>query len=209
MEGTENFTPPEAEQVVDPAVSRAKFDSEVAAYRALQEEYRRRGMFLIEAEFPKVFAIFASPKLIPAPIAFGIVLDFTNYDLWPPSVRLVHPFTKEPYKANELPTRLPRMMIPTLPPELAAQGVVAAPQAQDMVVDHGSPGEIPFLCLPGVREYHDHPAHTGDAWLLHRGRGEGTLHHILNVLFKYGVEPLQSYQIGFNIIGLVQGAPPQ
>jgi hypothetical protein len=26
----------------------------------------------------------------------------------------------------------------------------------------------PFLCLRGIREYHEHPQHSGDEWLLYR-----------------------------------------
>jgi hypothetical protein len=26
-----------------------------------------------------------------------------------------------------------------------------------------------FFCMRGVREYHEHPEHTGDQWLLYRG----------------------------------------
>ncbi|WP_241359668.1 putative metal-binding protein, partial [Escherichia coli] len=62
------------------------------------------------------------------------------------------------------------------------------------------PDDIPFLCLPGVREYHDHPAHTGDSWLLHRRSGEGSLHFILESIWKHGVEPLD----GFNVMVQVE-----
>lgn len=51
----------EVEALVDPAVSRAKFDRELAQYRALEDDYLRRGWWLLKAEFPEVFAVFASP----------------------------------------------------------------------------------------------------------------------------------------------------
>jgi hypothetical protein len=39
-------------QATDPAVSRAKFESEVAEFRAQGEDYGRRGWFLAEADSP-------------------------------------------------------------------------------------------------------------------------------------------------------------
>ena len=75
-------------QVVDPAVSRSKFDREIAQYRALEQTYVRRGWWLIRAEYPLAVVAFIALKTKPRSVAFGAILDFTNYDLWPPSVRL-------------------------------------------------------------------------------------------------------------------------
>jgi hypothetical protein len=154
---------------------------------------------MLDAEYPEVFVIFGNPQMKPPAVIFGVLLDFTNYDLWAPSVKLVNPFTREPYKANELPSPLMRRTVLPAPPQLVAlamqQGAEVPQMAQDtpLMMAH-SPDEIPFLCLPGVREYHEHPAHSGDSWLLHRGRGEGTLNFILSVLYKYGVQPIK-YQV--------------
>ena len=52
---------------------------------------------------------------------------------------------------------------------------------------------MPFLCLVGVREYHDHPAHTGDAWWLHRKTGAGSLSHLLNVFHSYAIAPITGF----------------
>ena len=59
--------------------------------------------------------------------------------------------------------------------------------------------DVPFLCIPGVREYHEHPAHSGDSWLLHKGSGEGTLYFLLNTIYRYGVEPIPSYGISMGV----------
>jgi hypothetical protein len=67
-------------------------------------------------------------------------------------------------------------------------------QLSNMVQFNG-PDDYPFICLPGIREYHDNPAHTGDSWLLHRGSGEGSLAFILNNIWKCGVEPLAMFQV--------------
>ena len=58
-----------------------------------------------------------------------------------------------------------------------------------------STDDVPFLCLPGIKEYHDHPGHTGDPWELHRPAGAGRLVRLLEVITKYGVEPVT----GFNV----------
>lgn len=192
--------------LVDPAVARAKFERELATYHMLDDEHLRRGWWLLKAEFPEVFVVFATPQTQPATVVLGVVLDFSNYDLWPPSVRLVNPFTRVPYTLNQLPTTLLRRTIvnmqseaiPGLPPGATPQLVQDTPLMQ---AHH--PDDIPFLCLPGVREYHEHPAHTGDSWLLHRGNGEGTLYFLLEKIYQYGVQPISGLhvrmmpQIGF------------
>ena len=190
------------EQFTDPSVSLAKVNAELSDYRALEGQFRERGWFLVESTFPRVVVLMTAPHLRPPSLVCGVALDYTNYDARPPSVRLVNPFTGEPYLAKDLPTSLPRVTQP-------AQGVPGAPpgmliQQVQPLMQAASPDEIPFLCLAGVREYHDHPAHTGDAWELHRVTGAGRLVRILEIIWRYGVQPV-SYnvnmvaQIGFKI----------
>jgi Predicted metal binding domain/Protein of Unknown function (DUF2604) len=198
-----------ARQYVDPAVSLAKYDQEIASFRHLQEEYRRRGWFLIEAEFPEVFVVMASVTTKPPAVVTGVLFDFTNYDAEPPSVRLVDPFTREAYRANELPTALNRAMtaqafeMPGLPAQLQMRA------AQPLMQAH-TPEEVPFLCIAGVREYHNHPGHSGDVWELHRAAGAGKLVRLLDIIHHYGVEPIRGYavqlvpQVGFEF-----GEPPE
>jgi hypothetical protein len=193
------------EALVDPAVSEAKFNREVADFRKLEDVYRARGWWMLKAEFPEISVVFASPKLTPPAVVFGIDLNFLNYDLWPPSVRLVNPFTRIPYTMNQVPSKLNRMVMVQPTPSQAGHMTF-----QDLMQSHG-PDQIPFLCLPGVREYHEHPGHTGDSWLLHRGKGEGTLNYILTQVSTYGVEPINSLNMALNIsvVGFNQGIPPQ
>lgn len=201
--------------LVDPAVSRAKFDREVAEYRMIEDDHLRRGWWMLRAEYPEVFVVFANPVLKPPAVIFGALLDFTNYDLWAPSVKLVDPFTREPYKANELPTILKRRTVHQAPPELVAmlrqQGAEPPQIAQDdPLMQAYSPDDVPFLCLPGIREYHEHPAHSGDSWLLHRDRGEGKLYFILEKLYRYGVQPIKNYNIQMKpVIGFGQQEAPE
>ena len=206
-------------QFADPAVSRRKFDREIAEFRSQADEYRRRGWLLEEAEFPHALVILATAKTQPISILCGVWFDYSNYDAAPPSVRLVHPLTREPYKWSEVPTRLPRMPAPpgvaqALPPGVAqalAQGVA---QAQLVVpiplMQAYGDDDIPFLCLPGVREYHEHPAHSGDHWLSHRTSGAGRLVRLLEVISKYGPETILGFEVEMTPkIRLRAGSPPE
>ena len=89
-------------QTIDPAISRAKFEREIAQYRELEATYRSRGWFLIKAEFPKVHVVFAGPKLKPAAIVVAVELDFSDYELKPPSVTFIDPFSGGPLLRKDL-----------------------------------------------------------------------------------------------------------
>lgn len=200
-------------QYVDSRVSKRKFDREVKEYRVQEAEYRRRGWLLQRADFPTVMVVFAAANLKPPAIVAGVLLDYTNYDAEPPSFRMVDPFTEEPYKPAELPTWLKRQVpgpgfqIQGLPPGAPMPRVV---QEQPLMQWHGD-DDVPFLCLPGVREYHRHPAHSGDAWDLHRGTGAGRIARLLEVVDTYGLRPITDYnmQLKLDVIGFVQGQTPE
>jgi hypothetical protein len=198
-------------QYTDPSVSHKKFDREIAEFRRLDAEYRQRGWFLVHAEYPDVFVLMASPKLSPGAIVTAVSFDYTNYDAAPPSVKLVNPFTGQPYKASELPTQLLRAL-PEQQLQLAgaAEGAPAiAMQAAQPLMQALAPTDIPFLCLAGVREYHEHPAHSGDVWDLHRAAGAGRLVRLLEIISRYGVEPITGYSVQMiPKIGFLSGHPP-
>ncbi|MEJ7786480.1 MAG: putative metal-binding protein [Solirubrobacteraceae bacterium] len=193
-------------QLADPSVSRAKFEREVEEFRLVGSDYSRRGWLLVEAQFPRVFVVMAAPQLTPPPVVTGVLLDYTDYDIMPPSVRLADPFTREPYKASELPTNLLRQVLSDgLPMGLSFPAGMAAPRImqQQPLMQAYAPEELPFLCIAGVREYHEHPAHSGDRWELHRRDGAGRLVRILEIIDRYGVRPLNGY--GVNLIPQVSG----
>lgn len=204
------LTAARAELLVDPAVSRVKFARDVEQCRRLGGELRRRGWWILEAEFPTVLAAFVAPQLRPRPVMFGARIDFENYDLWAPSVRIVDPFTGKPLLSREVPPHLAfaRRVEGVGEVQVPGLGLVQGYGEQPLLVAHG-PDELPFLCLPGVREYHEHPAHTGDDWLLRRDRGEGTLYFLLEKLARYGLEPVQQYQFGLQIVGFARGEAPE
>jgi hypothetical protein len=189
------------ELLVDPRVSKRKFDRELAQFRMLQRDYHRRGWWLIEAEFPNIFIVFASSKLKPPAAAFGAILNFENYDLWSPSLQLVDPFTRVPYKFSELPSPLLRRVdrVAVVTDQSPSTHNQRGEQISLVPIMQSHDNETCFACLPGVREYHNHPAHTGDSWLLRRGSGEGTLHFIIENLSRYGLEAISEYSVSFQI----------
>lgn len=142
-------------------VSRAKLDAELTDWKSNVELYRRRGWLLLGANELEVDVAFVAQvavgELTLPVITTTIRLNFDNYDLWPPSLMFIDPLTA----------------LPALP-------VVNAPERDE----RGDPRNVllghpitkqPFLCLPGLREYHSHPQHNGDDWLLHRTSGQGRL----------------------------------
>ena len=181
-------------QFTDPAVSRKKFNREIAEFRSLRDQYSQQGWFLVRAKYPHALVILATSKTNPITIFSGVFFDYTNYDAVPPSVRLVHPMTGKPYKSNELPSQLPR----TLPSQQI--NLVGAPdgapplelQQQGQLMQAHDPNDIPFLCLAGVREYHEHPAHSGDHWEMHRPSGAGRLIRLIEIISKYGWRQLSA-----------------
>jgi hypothetical protein len=185
--------------LVDPRLSRTKFDREIEEFRKGNRDHQARGWWLLEAEFPEVFIVFANGSLAPPAVIFGAVIIFENYDFWPPSVKIVNPFSRQPYLANQVPTVMKRRLPPVMGPPQVGDPAGQAPQLQFVqempLLQAHDPNDVPFVCVPGVREYHEHPAHTGDSWLLRRGRGEGTLYFVLDVLYRYGVQPISSYKV--------------
>lgn len=187
-----------AEQVVDIEVSRAKFADEVAQWRDRGRAHGQRGILLVDAEFPTAFAVFALPGMRPTHLLFGVELDFTNYDLWPPSVRFVDPLTREPWPPGVVtPTNI---LLNGKPAPLFLRFVADENQpgtfsVQQPVLSQANQGPA-FLCMRGVREYHEHPAHSGDAWLQYRGTGIGSLFYLLDKLHEFSIGHIAGMQVG-------------
>jgi hypothetical protein len=202
-----------AQQVAEPVVSTSKFEREIAEFRSMAADYGRRGWFLIDAAFPHALVLMAAPQVEPHPVVTGVLFDFTDYDFRPPSVQLVDPFTRVPYQWEELPTQLLR--------QVEAQGMpimIQVPNGMEppkMMVNQplmqpDLTGGQPFLCIAGVREYHDHPGHSGDSWDLHRGAGAGKLVRILDVIDTYGVRPISGFNVQLQpqVAGFIQNEVP-
>jgi hypothetical protein len=169
-------------QVVDPRVSETKFQQELDTFYAAEAVHRMRGIFIIKASFPDMVFVFTAPQLRPSPLVFAVKVNFDNYDLEPLSVLFIDPYSWVPLEAAPVPLY---------------RKVIKADQTIELheLVQKESTG-LPFICLPGIREYHLHPAHTGDLWLLHRGKGgEGTLGFILDKLYIYGIQGIGTFQM--------------
>lgn len=157
--------PTERVQLVELGVSRAKLERELDAWDDQADLYRRRGWLLLRRDDLMVQVAFIAPVTLPTGTVLPVVtacirLDYTNYDLEPPSLRFLDIWTREP----------------TAPPVQPAQLSVTGELQNLMPGPHPDTG-LPFLCLPGVLEYHSHPQHSGDLWLVgHRAaQGAGRL----------------------------------
>lgn len=185
MENNENI------QYVDIEVTRRKFKKELNEFKELELEYRKRGVFLIEKNDFKLKFLFAIPSLIPSPIAFSVELDYTNWDFEPPSLVLLNPFTGIPLRSNQVGIQF-----------LQWNAEVGKPQP--LLVGQ----DIPFMCIPGVREYHNHQHHSGDSWFLYRTKGEGKLCDIIEKLIKHSIALINGYSIKINEFMVVSPIMP-
>lgn len=166
--------------IADPSVSRRKFKREVAAALA-HKPFHEQGVWILRAEYPTVFAVLITTRKVPIwrGILCGVHINFADFDVRPPSVKFVDPFNETPLNFNEC-WKFPRLNSkPPLP------GATAGPQQYEAVtLLQAFDLNKPFLCLQGVREYHDSSAHTGDSWFLHRRKN--LLIHILTTLQQFG-----------------------
>ena len=180
-------------QAADTEVSRRKFARELGQLRAIEPTLVSRGWWIMSAEFPYVKVAFATVGMRPRVIPFALKADFTDYDVRPLAITFVDPFEDRELTAMEMMTRLPRRMPfdPSIPTEIAAQLPV---QRVELYQHYPHMPTIPgFLCLPGTRAYHEHPAHSGDPWELHRNTGEGRLFALLETVWRYGAAPLTQF----------------
>jgi hypothetical protein len=174
-------------QCVDPEVTKAKFDEELAAFKAADSIHRKRGVILLDVKFPNIYVAFCAHKLSPPAIAFAVRFNFDNYDVEPLSIQFINPFTFEPILVGQMKVGFPRRLSPN--PEDR--------NFQNLLVWHND--GVPFFCMPGVREYHSHVAHTGDSWWLHRKRGgEGSMGFLIENLYAYGIEGIAAYRLQWN-----------
>jgi hypothetical protein len=169
-------------------VSRAKLARELDDWQANAATYRRRGWLLLDADLDTLtvdVAFLAAPAFGDRPlltVTAAIRLNYDNYDLWPPSLTFIDARTGNPDQ----------------PP---VQALERGEDGQPRNALLGLPGSgRPFLCLPGLREYHEHPQHTGDAWLLHRGSGEGRLAVICDRVWRRMVRNVAGLYIQLQMV---------
>jgi hypothetical protein len=180
---------------VDPQINRMKFDREVDRLNEQRPVLESRGLFVLTSTgFPYVdilvvprhpLRVAVSPppamqlppgiELPPPPVnlppgatatmlmlievpslaerAFKAHFDLTDFDLRAPSLEFRDPWTDA-----------------LLPYATMFRAVEFEQQRKTHIVllnDHPTTHK-PFLCLRGIREYHEHPQHSGDDWMLYR-----------------------------------------
>jgi len=143
-------------------ITRAKFQEQLDRWHANADAYARRGWLLLttgdlSVDIGFLQNVAMGGRTIPV-MTTCVRLDYWNFDLWPPSLTFLDPVTRHP-----------------APPPVRAPDRVSATEVRDALIDQHPETLQPFLCLPGIREYHSHPQHSGDDWLLHRHLREGDL----------------------------------
>jgi hypothetical protein len=171
---------------VAPEVSRLKFEREVNRLVEQQADLQSHGIFIFGTPtYPIVELIFVArhplqvvisppksanielpPDAPPGTVAMAIAaipsisaqafkarFDLTDYDLRAPSLEFRDPWTDVLLSYGT--------MFRALEHEKDRQTHLVL--LDDHPITHK-----PFLCLRGIREYHEHPQHSGDDWLLYR-----------------------------------------
>ena len=169
---------------IDPRVNRIKYDREIARLADQRIILESRGIFVLSStSFPRVDLLFVprhplrialplppgtpSPPQVPAGAtammmvevpslaerAFKAHFDLTDYDLSAPSLEF-----RDPWNDSLLPYAT---MFRALEFEAQRKAHLV------LLADHPTTHK-PFLCLRGIKEYHEHPQHSGDDWMLYR-----------------------------------------
>lgn len=162
MADTKTATLDRGPRLVPESVAAAKFNEQLERWNANAATHARRGCLLLSVGDLSVNLgimqnVAMGGRTIPV-MTVCARIDYWNFDLWPPSVTFLNPVTQEP-----------------APPPVRALDRISPSEVRDALVDQHPHTLLPFLCLPGIREYHSHPQHSGDDWLLHRHLREGDL----------------------------------
>lgn len=170
--------------LVDPAISRAKLERELAEWDAKSDLHREQGRIILRRRDLEVDVAFACPfALAPGQVPLGLIalairLRFDDYDLRPPSLGFINAFTGKP----EAPS------IEALEDKRDGSGHITI-----LPLDPRT-GER-FFCAPGVREFHEFPQHTGELWPVYRGCGAGRLETICERVWSATVRIIRGWQL--------------
>lgn len=178
--------------LIDPEISRRKLERELADWERQSASYRKRGYLIVgrhdlcvDVAFFGRLPIGGKPQPLPAVTACAR-LNFDNYDLWPASVDFIDMFTGELMTTGPHAAALEHRPGGAPTPDGTARNMLVAPHPET---------KRPFVCHPGIREYHTHPEHSGDFWLLHRNGGEGTLAAIAERLWRWMARNIAGLQL--------------
>jgi hypothetical protein len=160
--------------LVEPEVSRTKFRRELDLWLANGVRHERGWVLLTQSEATLSVEVAFLARLstsvgtVALPVvACAIRLTYENYDIWPPSLTFIDVFTRQPTQPHV------RAFMPS------------EDGPRDVLIDGHPDTGIPFVCFPGIREYHSHPQHSGDSWLLHRSAGEGSLSTVCDRVWRF------------------------
>lgn len=200
---------------LDPEVNRRKYEQEVRKLVDQRAALEARGIFLLSStNFPLVELVYVPrhPLSVPVPgmvappglnlppgavvvaelpslaaQAFKARFDLTDFDLRAPSLEFRNAWTDEPL---------------SYPQMFRALEFEAERKSHCVLLDDHPITHKPFLCLRGIREYHEHPQHTGDDWLLYRDKM--SLFSIVMSVWRVSID-LVHPQLAFmpNAIGVV------
>ncbi len=167
--------------LVNPDVNARKIERELELWDANAEAYSRRGWIMLRREPPVLDIAFQARlpiggNIVPV-VAACVQIDLTNFDLWAPSVEFIDPISRD------------------YAPPVAKALVETEGGAQNLIVGTHPDTGRPFFCIPGVRQYHSHPQHTGDPWLLHRPLRGGSLTLICERIWQTMARTLLGVQI--------------
>lgn len=165
---------------VAPEVNHLKFDREMARLAEQRDVLEARGVFVLGSSAYPITELLMVPRhtlhltfpvtqsgsiflpqtatmraemLSLAARAFKARFDLSDYDLRAPSLELRDFWTDA-----------------VLPFATMLRAVEFEPQrgVHPVLLDDHPSTHKPFICLRGIREYHEHPQHSGDDWLLYR-----------------------------------------
>jgi len=181
--------------LVDPEVTKLKLDREIELWHENAELYRRRGWILLARRDNEVDVAFLARLTLgmqQVPLVVACVrFDFSNYDVWPPALEFIDPYTGE-YTAPVVPA--------VIETEHGPRNL--------LIGNHPDTGR-PFFCVPGVRQYHTHPQHSGDSWLLHRPGREGALVTLCDRIWQAMVVNFVGLQLTLTTLPPAAGQPAE
>ncbi|MHB2032744.1 MAG: putative metal-binding protein [Gemmatimonadaceae bacterium] len=171
--------------LVDPTVSRRKLQRDYERWKA-HSQHAERGWVLLDYDEDALTvelafltrASISSGSVPLAVVACAVRLSYDNYDIWPPSLTFIDAIGHVPIAMPHVQAMQPS---PTGPKNVL---IATHPETR-----------LPFLCVPGIREYHTHPQHSGDSWLLYRSRGEGSLLTVCDRIWHYMVRNVFGFRI--------------
>lgn len=173
---------------VDLEVCAAKFRQQVELLQARADVLRGIGCYVVRTAFPEIDAIVIplqcaafgvqlesrsrggiilpnGPAMGPGQCgivvespftranSFGVRVSLDDFDVRPPSVTFRHPASWDLLLHREIPQAIH----------------IVDGAGVNLIHDNHPTAKVPFFCMQGVREYHEHPQHTGDDWMLYRG----------------------------------------